>query len=124
MDTRRAPWFGPTVITLLFCASIPAHAEGPNAVPSTLRFANGSGVAATYSIAGDIDLGNPFFQSLGSNGRSCVTCHQPSDAWSVTPAHLRARFDASDGTDPIFRLNDGAVSPLADVSTAEARRSA
>jgi hypothetical protein len=42
----------------------------------------------------------------------------------VTPEHLRVRFNATAGTDPIFRLNDGAVSPLADVSTVEARRSA
>jgi hypothetical protein len=39
----------------------------------------------------------------------------------VTPAHLRQRFDATDGFDPIFRTNDGSNSPLADTSTLEAR---
>jgi hypothetical protein len=78
----------------------------------------------TYSAAGAIDLTNPFFQPLGTNGRACVTCHQPSDGWSVTPAHIQARFDVDGGLDPIFRPNDGSNSPNADVSTEDARREA
>jgi hypothetical protein len=61
---------------------------------------------------------------MGSNGRRCVTCHQPSDAWSVTPPHIRERFEATQGTDPIFRPVDGATCPTADVSTVEERREA
>ena len=87
-------------------------------------FANASGQAATYSAAGFIDTANPFFQSLGSNGRSCASCHQQSEAWTVTPEGVQKRFRASLGTDPIFRLNDGANSPNADVSTLAARRQA
>lgn len=40
------------------------------------------------------------------------------------PSHLLARFENSGGDDPIFRTNDGSNSPLADVSTVSARRSA
>jgi cytochrome c peroxidase len=87
-------------------------------------FANASGYAATYSTAGFIDTANPFFLSLGSNGRSCASCHQQSEGWTVTPEGVQKRFHASHGTDPIFRLNDGANSPLADVSTLAARREA
>lgn len=83
-----------------------------------------TGLIGTYTADGVIDTTNPFFQSLGTNGRSCSTCHRADTAWTVAPAGLRARFDASNGTDPIFRLNDGANSPLADVSTLEARRHA
>jgi hypothetical protein len=36
--------------------------------------------------------------------------------------HIRARFAASNGTDPIFRTVDGANCPSADVSTLSARR--
>jgi cytochrome c553 len=79
-------------------------------------------MAATLSTAGPVDMSNPFFQSLGSNGRSCGSCHQPDAGWTITPGNLRARFDASQGTDPVFRTNDGANSPLADVSTVGARR--
>lgn len=83
-----------------------------------------SGVLATYSTAGSIDLTNPFFQSLGTNGRSCGSCHQAADAWSVTPEHIQERFEESSGTDPIFRPVDGANCPSADVSTYQARLAA
>jgi hypothetical protein len=42
----------------------------------------------------------------------------------VTPAGIQARFAATQGDDPIFRTNDGSVSPAADVSTLAARRTA
>ena len=74
---------------------------------SMLVFDNGAGQLGTFSVNGDIDLQNPFFQDLGTNGRRCVTCHQPSDAWTITPRSLQARFIASHGTDPIFTNNDG-----------------
>jgi hypothetical protein len=93
-------------------------------LPSTLLFNNETGVDQTISSAGPIPLSNPFFMSLGGNGRACVTCHQPSAGWTVTPANVQARFDATGGTDPIFRTNDGSVSPDADVSTVAARRKA
>lgn len=87
-------------------------------------FPNPTGFSQTVSTNGPIDTTNPFFQDLGTNGRRCVTCHQPSDGWSVTPAHLRERFAATDGSDPIFRTNDGSTSPNADTSTPEARQRA
>ena len=83
---------------------------------------NASGVAATLNLAGPIDRNNPFFQSLGSNGRSCATCHLAQEGWTITPQGVRERFEASHGLEPIFRLNDGANSPLADVSTRAARK--
>ncbi len=107
----------------LSLVSIPSLA-GDTALPNMLRFPNPTGYAATFSATGKVDLTGPFFQSLGTNGRSCGSCHQPSDGWTVTPAHLQQRFDASDGTDPVFRTNDGANAPELDVSTVDARRSA
>src|SRR5581483_11646443 len=56
---------------------------------------------------GPLDLDNPFFQDLGTNGRRCVTCHQPDSAWTITPGNVQARFIRTRGTDPIFRNNDG-----------------
>lgn len=85
---------------------------------------NQFGWLRTFAVSGSIDADNAFFQSLGSNGRSCNSCHLQEDAWSITPASVRLRFEASAGTDPIFRTNDGANSPLADVSTVEKRRRA
>ena len=109
-------------LTALLLVGAPVHAEDPS--PSTLLAPNATGIEGTYSTTGSIDFGNPFFQSLGGNGRACVTCHQPSAGWTITPENVRARFEATDGTDPIFRTNDGSVSPDADVSTLEARRAA
>jgi hypothetical protein len=83
-----------------------------------------SGVMVTISTNGFIDRRNPFFRDLGSNGRSCVSCHQPDQGWSMTPKGLRERFEQTDGMDPVFRPNDGANSPLADVSTLRAREKA
>jgi len=88
------------------------------------EYPNGSGSSRSFSPNGALDTRNPFFQSLGSNGRSCTTCHQPSQGWTVTPEDVQQRFDATGGLDPIFRINDGSVSPAADVSTVAARRQA
>jgi cytochrome c peroxidase len=115
----------------LLCAALTAallatsitHADEERRGP-LMVFRNPAGLSATFNTSGPLDLGNPFFQKLGTNGRSCDTCHQASDGWSVTPAHLQARFAASNGLDPIFRTNDGSDSPDADVSTVEARRTA
>jgi len=67
---------------------------------------------------------NAFFQSLGSNGRTCATCHSEQSNWTLTPSLIQARFTASGGTDPVFRRFDGAVCPTADVSTPAALRTA
>lgn len=117
----RLPVATAAVASLLaVTTSLPASPDAAN----LKAFANTSGVLRTFNANGAIDFDNPFFQSLGTNGRSCGTCHQPADGWTITPAHVRARFEASDGEDPLFRRNDGSNSPYADVSTVEARRSA
>ena len=85
-------------------------------------FVNPTGAAQTFSTTGRIDTDNPFFQNLGTNGRTCFTCHRPDTGWTVTPAGVRERFEATAGLDPIFRANDGSNSPNADVGTVEARR--
>ncbi|OLB38873.1 MAG: hypothetical protein AUH11_05530 [Acidobacteria bacterium 13_2_20CM_57_17] len=112
---------------LIFCAvAALAIAEGSNEViPRSQEFSDPDGRFANYNQGGPTDISkNPFFQDLGTNGRRCVTCHQASDAWSVVPAHIQARFEATHGTDPIFRPNDGSGCPTQDVSTEAARREA
>ena len=61
---------------------------------------------------------------MGTNGRACATCHEPRSGWGVSAASIQERFDESDGTDPIFRLVDGATCPSDDVSTLAAKRDA
>ena len=66
---------------------------------------------------------NAFFQNLGSNGRTCFTCHEPQDAWGLSAQHARQRF-AADPQDPLFRLVDGATCPSDKVRTPEQMRAA
>ena len=111
----------PAIISLMAAS---AAISGGLHLPNLTPFTNEHGVARTFSTGGDIDLAGPFFQSIGTNGRSCASCHQPGDGWSVTPAHIQSRFAASQGLDPIFRTVDGADCPSADVSTVGARQQA
>jgi cytochrome c peroxidase len=91
-------------------------------IPKFQVFGDPNGAFATINAGGPTDTStNPFFLSMGTNGRTCVTCHQPSDAFSITPPHLQQRFFATAGTDPIFQPIDGATCPTADVSTVEKR---
>jgi len=77
-------------------------------IPNGVFFPNSGGASQTYSTAGGgIDLTGPFFQSLGTNGRSCGTCHQPSDGMSISAADVQQRFVQTRGKDPIFRPVDG-----------------
>jgi cytochrome c peroxidase len=114
----------PVVLTSLICIAA-REVDADNKQANQIAFANSNGEARTFSNDGAIDLGNPFFQSLGTNGRACGTCHQPSDGMSVTPDHIQARFDATGGLDPIFRTNDGSnCDHNIDVSNLASRRAA
>lgn len=95
----------------------------PSIIPRLLPNPDPTGTVETYNTAAPTyTAANPFFQSLGTNGRACVSCHEPRSAWSVSVASIQQRFDATGGTDPIFRPVDGATCPSADVSTVAARR--
>jgi hypothetical protein len=123
-STHRA---APTPWLLATLAAVMALACGPPALgqQGVLDTRDPSGVLRTITLdSGPLDLTNPFFQSLGTNGRSCVSCHVPSTGWTISPPEVRRRFDATGGLDPIFRTVDGSNSPRADVSTVHARRQA
>ncbi|MGA6826962.1 hypothetical protein ACO9S2_05020 [Nitrospira sp. NS4] len=106
--------------------TVAAVANGASSfLPNLFSFPDPNGVLKTYSSTGTIDLTGPFFQSLGTNGRSCASCHQPSDAWSVSAAHVAARFEQTNGLDPIFRTNDGSnCDHNIDTTTVAGRRQA
>jgi cytochrome c peroxidase len=84
-----------------------------------------SGILATAQPGGPTQTSqNAFFANLGTNNRTCFSCHQPQNGWGVSAATVQGRFYASFGNDPIFRLVDGATCPSADVSSIEAKRQA
>jgi hypothetical protein len=87
---------------------------------------NRFGTSRTVNASGGplTDPSNPFFQSLGTNGRSCNSCHVPEAGMTVTPDVVQRRFEETAGLDPIFRAVDGSNSPLADLTTRVARRKA
>ena len=128
MVTRTGRWIaGATLVTTLSIAGLMAASNGTDAGElrlDDLTFGNPSGAQRTFTTAGTIDLENPFFRDLGTNGRSCVTCHQPAQAWTITPAGLRERFERTGGLDPVFRNNDGSNCEGADISTVRKRRRA
>ena len=99
---------------------------GAQTLPNRTPFPNGSGFLETYNINNaPISLTGAFFQSLGTNGRSCSSCHQPAEGWSVSAVGIQVRFFLTRGLDPIFRTNDGSnCDHDIDTSTVEGRRKA
>ena len=95
-------------------------------IPNGTSFLNLGGASQTYStVGGGIDQTGLFFQSLGTNGRSCGSCHRPSDGMSVSALDVQLRFDQTAGLDPIFRPVDGSnCDHNVDVSTLPGRYSA
>ncbi|HZR29603.1 MAG TPA: hypothetical protein VFA71_12570 [Terriglobales bacterium] len=99
-------------------------APGPQN-PVIITTGNAAGQAQTLSLNGPLPTTtNAFFQSLGTNGRTCNTCHRVDQGWSVSAADVQARFDVDGGMDPIFNSFDGTNCPTNDVSTVATRTAA
>jgi cytochrome c peroxidase len=100
-----------------------AHGQS---LPNLFPFPNAAGLLSTYNASnGPIDLTGPFFQSLGTNGRSCGSCHRPGQGWSISADEVKLRFTLTLGLDPIFRTNDGSnCDHNIDTSTFQGRRQA
>jgi len=87
-------------------ASAPAQPTGWQLIP------NADGLLGIYRDGGSVHpRGNAFFEPLGSNGRSCATCHAPSSGMSLSTHDIRARFLATAGRDPLFAPVDGVDCP-------------
>ncbi len=108
------------MVVLVGCTEVPVADPGTDPAPDA-----GSPTAGpTTDFTEGAQPDNPFFAALGTNDRTCASCHDVAVDWSVTPRTLQARFDQSQGLDPVFRPVDGATAPTADVSTLAARRTA
>ena len=76
------------------------------------------GGVATIQPAGPTQTSqNSFFANLGTNNRTCFTCHQPQTGWGISAQSVQERFYLSGGNDPIFRLIDGATCPSDNVTS-------
>ncbi len=81
-------------------------------LPRSALYADATGALGIVNLSGPINtLGHPFFTPLGTNGRACVTCHQPGNGMSISTATLQRRWVETSGRDPVFAAVDGANCP-------------
>src|SRR5215467_11511341 len=113
-------------IAALITTALMATTATGQSLPNLLPLPNPSGWLETYNVNNaPISLTGAFFQSLGTNGRSCASCHVPSEGWTVSAPGIQLRFLLSQGLDPIFRTNDGSnCDQNIDTSTVQGRRQA
>jgi len=96
-------------------------------IPNLFPFPNQSGIVETNNTNGNgsIDTSGPFFQALGTNGRSCFSCHRPDQGWAISAQGMQLLFDLTAGKDPVFSTFDGSnCGTTIDTSTLEGRRKA
>jgi hypothetical protein len=75
-------------------------------------YRNTHGVSTLLNTAGTIATqGHPFFTPLGTNGRACITCHQPADAMGLSVESIQLRWRDTQGKDPLFAAIDGSNCP-------------
>lgn len=114
---RRA--IRPTVVVFALLGSVSLFGSYPTAeqvsasdadvqssIPNNYLFRNPGGKSATFSPQGSVDLTGEYFKAQGTNGRSCVSCHIPEEAWSINPGTLQHLFDETEGKHPIFNPLD------------------
>jgi hypothetical protein len=81
-------------------------------LPRSKTFGDPSGELRLLNTSGTVETnGHPFFTPMGSNGRACVTCHQPASAMNLSLDLIRQRWADTQGKDPLFAANDGSNCP-------------
>ncbi|MEO5926250.1 MAG: hypothetical protein ABIR70_20685 [Bryobacteraceae bacterium] len=76
------------------------------------EYATTTGRVGVLLASGPVDMkDHPFFTPLGSNGRACITCHQPAYGMSFSAEAARALWRSSNGKDPLFAAIDGSNCP-------------
>ena len=92
--------------------SLPAGAD--LVLTKEMTFDNTNGRLGILNADGPVNTkGHAFFQPLGTNGRACVTCHQPANAMSLSVDTIQERWRATNGKDPLFAAIDGSDNPSA-----------
>ena len=82
------------------------------ALSATAAYQNPHGRLSILNTAGRIETkGHAFFEPIGTNGRACVTCHQPANAMSLSVETIQERWKATNGKDPLFAAIDGKNCP-------------
>jgi cytochrome c peroxidase len=97
-----------TALAVAATGSLHAGRALANEANGVQVFPDPTGAIETLNVNGPANINGAFFQSLGSNGRSCSTCHIASQSMSMTPPQIRERFVQTRGADPLFAAVDGA----------------
>ena len=86
-------------------------------IPIYKTYTDDSGTLRSATADPTLDTNNKFFDpGLGNNDQSCATCHQPFDGFTISLDTITAAFQATGGTDPLFRFNDTANDPNAAIN--------
>lgn len=102
--------------TVLTWAQQPSNnwiaAGSAGTLPAQMEFATANGRVGILLSSGPVEMkDHPFFTPLGTNGRACVTCHQPAYGMSFSAEAARALWRSSNGKDPLFASIDGSNCP-------------
>lgn len=116
--TAQAPANSPTYLRPTYDKSLRAPRPGgkqndnPPAVFGSQTYPNAHGAQGIYQLGGSVTTANnAFFQALGTNGRSCASCHKPANGMGVSAAAVQQLFVTTAGQDPIFAPVDGSNCP-------------
>jgi hypothetical protein len=92
---------------------VPWWQPGSNAIfPAQQDFPDAAGSLRVLRQGGPLDTTkHPFFTAIGSNGRACVTCHQPANGMSLSAAAALERWNTYGSKDPLFAAFDGSNCP-------------
>lgn len=97
----------------MLAATARAGVPGRSVQPTLQILPDPTGAIETLDVNGPTRRNSAFFQSLGTNGRTCETCHVADQAMSLGVRQIQARFAATHGKDALFAPVDGANCPNA-----------
>jgi len=109
MNTRALISIVALAVASALCGA--ARADQPAGPQGLQLFFDRTGIIGTLDLNGPVNQQGAFFQSLGTNGRSCATCHLASQAMSLSATGAQLRFVQTGGQDPLFAAVDGANCP-------------
>jgi cytochrome c peroxidase len=107
----RASIFALAIASTALCGG--ARADLPAGLQNLQLYFDHTGVIGTLDVNGPVNEQGAFFQSLGTNGRTCATCHVASQAMGLSAQGIQLRFVQTRGQDPLFAAVDGGNCPNA-----------
>jgi hypothetical protein len=88
------------ITRLIGTAMIMTMPVSGQSLPNLFPIPNRSGLLETYNVNHrPISLTGAFFQPLGTNGRSCSSCHRPAEGWGISAEEVQLRFLLTQGLD-------------------------